>query len=137
MSNIKPIVLTVTGDEPVEYTFTPNGFPAQDVAEYFDKSSGIPVGSPRIRITTRRGNSAQDPKVTIQLDVPELAETSPSTSTGVKPSATRAFNSIAKVEFFIPRQGAADNRDVVLQLIQGLMSDPTIVECLKDLDFPY
>lgn len=139
MSNIKPIVLEITSDlgEPTEVTFTPNGFPAQDVAEYFDKSLGIPVGAPRIRISTRRGNSNTDPKVIVQLDRPVLAETSPSTSTGIAPSATRAYNSIAKIEFFIPRQSSDNDRDVVLQMIQQLTTNETVVEALKDLDFPY
>lgn len=134
MSNIKPISLTTTAGEAV---FTPNGFPAKDVAEYFDTTSGIPVGYPRIRITTRRGNANQDPKVVIQLDRPVLAETSPSTATGIKPNASRAFNQICKLEFYIPRSSSLDDRTHVLELMQALTANDTFVEAVQNLDFPY
>lgn len=134
MSNIKPINLEVNSETLV---FTPNGFPAKDVSEYFERSSGIPVGFPRVRMKIRRGNAQMDSKVEVQVDIPKLAETSPSTSTGITPNATRAFNAIAKFEFILPRQSGEADRDTLLQVIQGLASSDVVAEAVKELDFPY
>lgn len=134
MSNIKPINLEVNSET---ITFTPNGFPAKDVSEYFDRSAGVPVGFPRIRMKVRRGNAQMDSKVEVQVDLPKLAETSPSTSTGLKPGATREFNGIAKFEFILPRQSDSDYRGMLLQVLQQLALSDTITEMVQDLDFPY
>lgn len=138
MSNIAPIVIeTSVGGNAKTYTFGPNGFPAKDLSEYFERSGGVPVGYPRVHITVRRATSSQDPKVTVQLDVPTLAETSPSTGTGIAPMPSRAYNCIGKMEFFIPRFSSAAERDVLLQLVQGLAESSVITEAVKDLNFPY
>lgn len=138
MSNIALIPLTtnVQGTEKT-WNFGPNGFPAQDVSEYFERSGGVPVGYPRIRITARRATATQDPKVVVQLDVPTLATVSPSTSTGVQPNQPRAYNCIAKLEFFLPRNSSVNERDALLQLVQGLAYSNAVKEAVKDLDFPY
>lgn len=140
MSNISNIVIedVAHGTDPeVTYTFTPNGFPAQDVSEYFERSGGIPIGMPRIRIMVRRGNANQDPRVQFQLDVPTLAATSPSTESGIAPNPTRAYNCIAKGEFALPRHSSAKERDILLQLFQGLANSDVITDAVVDLDFPY
>lgn len=139
MSNIANIVLTTTlgTEDPVTHTFGPNGFPAQDTAEYFDRAIGVPVGFSRIRIVSRRPTATSDAKVSVQLDVPTLAETSPSTSSGISPGAVRAYNCIAKLDFFLPRSSSQDERDVLLQLLKGLAASTVVAEAVKDLNFPY
>jgi len=139
MSNIAKIELPVVqGSETTDYDFVPRGFPAQDVSEYFElESTTVPVGQPRIQIRIRRGTANQDPVVAFQIDVPTLAETSPSTSTGVKPAAVRSYNHIAKGEFRLPRSGEMSERDVLLQLFQGLAASSVIADAVKGLDFPY
>nr|URG15810.1 MAG: coat protein [Leviviridae sp.] len=134
MSQLKPINLEVNST-PV--TYDPNGFPMKDVSEYFDRSSGIPIGFPRIRIKVRRGNATMDSKVEVQVDLPTLADTSNSTATGIKPSATRAYNAIGKVEFILPRQSDESDRQALIDTVSQLLSKEVMQEAVAQLDFPY
>lgn len=144
MAAINSLVLQAPDSK--NYTFKPTGFVAPNLVDYVNKT-GVPdedegsplpaIGQPRIRISTVRATVNRNAKVTIQIDAPVLAEMSPSTASGIEPAATRAYNPIAKVEFFLPRQSGEMSRERLLDLTRGVLADAVITDAVVDLEFPW
>lgn len=145
MAAITSLVLP-TLDGTKEYTFKPTGMIAPDTVDYVN-ASGVPdedsgptlpaIGRPRIRITTTQANANRNGKVTVQIDAPVLANTSASTSTGIEPPATRAYNPICKLEFFIPRQAGVLALGRIFELAAAVAQDSVVKDAVVNGERPW
>lgn len=127
------------------YTFKPVGSPALGVVDYFN-DTGVPdadlggklpvIGRPRIRLTTVRGSATKNARVIVQIDTPVLADSASSTP-GVAPAAVRAYNPIAKIEYFIPRQSGPVSNERLYDLIRGIANNTVIKQAVVDQEFPW
>lgn len=138
MSSIANIVINDGAATPVAHTYAPVGFPAQDQAKWEDRSAGVIEGFSSLRMTTRRASSNNSgQRVSIQLDLPVLAQTSPSTSTGIQPNPTRAYTLIASAEFVLPKGSTMQNRKDLLALLKNALANAVVTEAVQDLNPPF
>lgn len=127
---------------PVAHTFTPLSIDTNGVATFVDRVSGIPIGFAKFDLSLRNPPSAQAGqnstgrvyKVTMRLFVPTLEQTSASTSTGIQPAPTKAFDHVANLQFFLPERGTTQNRADLLALISNLLSDAAVKAVITDLE---
>lgn len=123
---------------PVAHTFAPNGFTGVDQAVWQDRATGIIDGFSTLRMTTRRASSKNSgTRVSFQLDLPVLAQTSPSTSTGIQPNPTRAYTLIASAEFVLPKGSSIQNRKDLLTLFKNALANAVVTEAVIDYNPPH
>lgn len=127
---------------PVAHTFTPLSIDTNGVATFVDRASGIPIGFAKLDLSLRNPPSAQAGqnstgrvyKATIRLFVPTLEQTSASTSTGIQPAPTKAFDHVANLQFFLPERGTTQNRADLLALVSNLLGDAAVKTVLTELE---
>lgn len=105
MAAIAPLTLADGQATPVNHTFSPVGKDALGVAKWVDRSSGIAIGYPTVSLLVQepvRGSTNY--KVTRKVVLPVLAVTSPSTSTGIQPAPTKAYELTSIRIDLIPQQ---------------------------------
>lgn len=124
MMQIANIVLADGQAVPANKTFEP--FRAQNgdaqPAEWWEKSATTINGYKRLTAIVKRNASSKATKVTLMLIDPTLAVTAPTTSSGIQPNPTVAFNCMGKIEFTLPDACTAQNRKDILAYAKNLLS---------------
>lgn len=140
MGAISSIVLADGQATPVNHTFGPDSI-VGDVASWLDRSNGIAIGFPNLSVSLRKPSKKSTSRmynVTIKLVVPTLEVTSPSTSTGIQPAPTRAFDCTFIGTFLVPERAAKSNRQDLLAYVKNLMTNATMIKPLiEDLESVY
>lgn len=104
-------------------TLSPMGYVTTGVAKWVDRSGGIPIGYPAFTLQVRPPSQASRVyKVTVKLAIPTLEQTSPSTSTGIQPAPTKAYDTSCIMEFFLPERSTVAEREVLLNNMLTLLS---------------
>jgi len=75
--------------------------------------------------------------VSVKLVTPILEQTSPSTSTGIQPAPTVAYNCIGKLELVLPDRSTIQNRKDLLAMMRDLIDEALITESVESLDPTY
>lgn len=127
---------------PVAHTFTPLSIDANGVATFIDRAGGIPLGFGRLDLSLRQppdaktgqNSSGRVYKATLRLFVPTLEQTSASTSTGIQPAPTKAFDHVANVQFFLPERGTTQNRKDLLAFVTNALQSGAVKTVLTDLE---
>lgn len=130
------IVLADGQSTPVNHTFAPS-MERQDVQEFADRSGGIPVGFPVLTVSLRKpanGNGNGAYKAVLKVVVPTLEQTSPSTTTGIQPAPTVAYNCVANVDMILPGRSTLQERKNLLAYIKNALSHADLVKVIQDLD---
>lgn len=138
MAAITSITLTdATPVTPVNRVFAPTKKEA-DVFTYHNRASGIVVGFDALTIQTRASTKiTKATKVTIKLVLPILEQTSPSTSTGIQPAPTLAYNLLANLELVLPDRCTTQNRKDLLAMARDCLSELVVTQAVQDYDFPF
>jgi hypothetical protein len=103
-------------------TFNPAGINAQGVTRWEDRAGGIPVGFPHITLQLRPPTQASRIyKTTVKLILPTLEQTSPSTSTGIQPAPTKAYDCSVVMEFMIPERSTTAERQALMSQLESLL----------------
>lgn len=138
MAAIANITLTdATPVTPVNRVFSPTK-KDKDLFTYHNRASGIVVGFDQVTIQTRQADKAtKATKVTLKLVTPILEQTSPSTSTGIQPAPTVAYNLLANVELVLPDRSSLQNRKDLLAMIRDALSEAVVTQAVENYDFPY
>jgi len=128
MSAIANIVINDGQATPVSHTFAPVTIDAQGVAKWADRSGGISVGFPGLSYSLKSpsGNS-KSYKMTAKVTLPVLEQTSPSTSTGIQPAPTVAYNLIANVELVLPERSTLQDRKNLLAYLRNYLANATVI----------
>lgn len=138
MAAIASITLTdATPTTPVNRVFSPTK-KEKDLFIYHNRASGIVVGFDQVSLQTRQADkTTKATKVTLKLVTPVLEQTSPSTSSGIQPAPTVAYNLIANVELVLPDRCSQQNRKDLLAMIRDALGETVMTQAVENYDFPY
>jgi len=113
--------VTTSATVGVDKTFDPEGFSAPGVARWVDRSGGIALGFPAFTLSIRPPTKASRVyKVTAKLSLPTLEQTSASTSTGIQPQPTKAYDCTCVMEFLLPERSTLAERNALLSHARSL-----------------
>lgn len=133
---------------PVAHTFSPVRIDAKGVAIFYDRSSGIAIGFPRITISLREPADAvqagmasdakkRNYKSVITTDVPLLESTSAATGTGIAPAPTVAYIHSHRQEFSLPERGTLADRNDLLAYVGNGLANATVKSVIQNLESFY
>lgn len=129
------VVLTdATSPTPVNRSFAPRGV-VNGLATWQYIAGGILKGYNTLTQFLRspvRGSDAS--KLTVKLVIPVLEVTSPSTSTGIQPAPTLAYELLANVEFVIPSRASLQERKDLYAMTKDLLTESIVQKGVEDLE---
>jgi len=126
MAQIANLVLNDGKATPVAHTFNPIDV-RDGVAKWADKSGGISVGFPVISYSVRQPTkSTRAYKITRKIVLPVLAVTAPSTTTGIQPAPTKAYELLHNSEWVLPEQSTLAERQDLLAYVKNLDANAVI-----------
>lgn len=103
-------------------TYSPEGFRLPGVARWVARAGGIPVGYPSFSLSVRPPQGvSRIYRVTAKLDLPTLATTAPTTSTGIQPAPTKAYSCQANVDLLLPERSTSTERAYLLNSLVSLL----------------
>lgn len=140
MPAIGNIVIADGQTTPVNHTFSPVGINSDMVAFYDDRSAGIAIGYNALSVSLRKptnGATNRNFKAQLKLVLPTLEVTSPSTSTGIQPAPTKAYDAMVTVEFVLPERSSTQNRKDLLTMLKNALAHSTIQSVVQDLENVY
>lgn len=114
-------VLTTSATVAADKTFSPEGFQLPGVARWVDRSGGIAIGYPAFSLSVRAPTKGSRMyKVMAKLVLPTLEQTSPSTSSGIQPAPTKAYDLTCVMEFMLPERSTLAERTAFFALVHSL-----------------
>lgn len=134
MSTIGSVTLNDGATTPVAHTFAPAGV-KNAIAKWQDRSGGISIGFPTITMSLREPTKASKVyKVTTKVVLPVLEVTSPSTSTGIQPAPTKAYDLLATVEVVMPERASEQNRKDLLAYVRNFLANAVVTNGVQTLE---
>lgn len=128
MSAIANVVINDGLSTPVAHTFAPVTIDAAGVAKWADRSTGISVGFPTLSYSMKSPSGASKSyKMTAKVTLPVLEQTSPSTSSGIQPAPTVAYNLIANVEMVLPERSTLQDRKNLLAFVRNYLANAAVI----------
>lgn len=138
MSAIASITINDGATTPVAHVFAPVNIDAAGMAKWADRSSGIALGFPVITELVRNPTKeSRNYKVSLKVVVPTLEVTSPSTSTGIQPAPTLAYNLMATIEFVLPERSTLQERKNLLAYMKNLLATGTVTSAVESFEPTY
>lgn len=132
MAAIGNLTLTDAAATPVNHTYYPQPDVMSNLARWVDRGGGIALGYPTATLSFRMPTkSSRAFKVSAKLVVPTLEVTSPSTSTGIQPQPTLAYNHIAMAEWVLPERGSLQERKDLNALFKDFLGDTVITNAVE------
>lgn len=128
MSAIANVVINDGQSTPVAHTFAPVTIDAAGVAKWADRSGGISVGFPTLSYSLKNPTGqSKSYKLTAKVTLPILEQTSPSTSTGIQPAPTVAYNLIGNVELVLPERSTLADRKNLIAYVRNYLANATVI----------
>lgn len=131
------IVLTDAAATPVNHSY----FPVKsdgDKLSWIDRTQAIAVGQNRLSLVQRLASkNAETNKLSWRLETPVLAQTSPSTGTGIQPAPTVAYTNLVSLEFVLHQRATLQERKDLLAQVRDLIDEAINTTLVQDLDFIY
>lgn len=117
------VVKTTSATVGVDATYDPVGYVAPGVARWENRAAGIAVGFPVLTMSVRPpSKTSRVYKVTSKLSIPTLEQTSASTSTGIQPAPTRAYDCAIVIEALLPERSTRAERVILLSQALSLFA---------------
>ncbi len=128
MPAIAALTLNDAEATPVAHTFSPDSI--QDgVARWVDRSGGISLGFPVLSMSLRPPTkTSRTYKLMIKVTVPTLEVTSPSTSSGIQPAPTLAYNDLGTLEMVFHERSTKQQRKNLFAYMLGGMNNVTFTK---------
>lgn len=105
---------------------------------YHNRAGGIVAGYDQLSVQTRLpSKSSKATVVSLKLVTPILEQTSASTSTGIQPAPTVAFNNIAKLEFVLHERSSLQHRKDILAMARDAIDEALMTEMVENYDATY
>lgn len=137
MAAIAPIVINDGQATPVAHTFSPSRI-ENGVTTFVDRSGGIALGFPTISHSLRQPSKGnRNYKLVVKVVVPVLEATSPSTSTGIQPAPTKAYDVFGTLEMVLPERSTTAQRKDVAAYIRNLMAHSVVFNSVEILEGQY
>lgn len=135
MAQIAALTLADGKATPVNHTFAPVGKDSAGVAKWVDRIGGIAIGYPTITMSVSEPNkSTRAFKVTRKVVLPVLEVTSPSTSTGIQPAPTKAYDLIATTTYSLPERSTLEQRQDLLAYAKNFDASTVFQSAVKDFE---
>jgi hypothetical protein len=127
---------------PVAHTFSPNSgdgnVPGVSTIMFEDRSGGVQVGYPVITFSTRKPTKTMpNNKIVVTVRVPVLENVTNSTTSGIAPAPTVAYDVISKNEFILPSRSSVAVRKDLLAYVKNLYSNAVFTAAIQDLESPW
>lgn len=138
MSAIASMTINDGAATPVAHTFAPVNIDASGVAKWADRVGGIALGFPVITALVKTPNgTSRNYRVSLKIVTPVLEVTSPSTSTGIQPAPTKAYDLIGTVEFVLPERSSLAERKNLLAYVKNFMANANVTNALESFESVY
>jgi len=140
MSALANITLADGAATPVVHTFSPVRIDSAGVATLADRSGGIPLGYPLVTMSVReptKTSVSRVYKVTAKVFTPVLDITSPSTTTGIQPAPSKAYDLVATLEFNLPERSTLQQRKDLFAFAKNLFADANMVNAVQNFESIY
>ncbi len=136
---ISTISLTDAASTPVVRMFSRFKTIGDTIILHYRSAAMAYIAANRFSIGRRDGDSKNGnaTKLSFRLAMPTLAETSPSTSTGVSPLPVVAYEHFATIEFVMPGAGTQQERKDLLAMLRDALNESVVTSMVHDLDLPY
>lgn len=106
-----------------EVAYSPVGFVQPGVAKWADRSGGIPLLYPSLTVSVRLPTSGSKVcRVVTKLVLPTADVTAPSTSTGIQPAPSKAYECLAQLEMVFPERSTQAERNTLRSLLLSVLS---------------
>lgn len=138
MASIANILLNDGLATPVSHTFAPVEINSAGIAKWADRSGGISLGYPVVTLSVRqpsKGNRAV--KVIGKVVIPTLDTTSPSTSTGIQPAPSKAYDLLGTFEFVINERSNLAQKKDLLAFVRNLLAHAVITSAVETNESVY
>jgi hypothetical protein len=133
------IAAIAASDGTATRTFNPDRIElATNIAKHLNRAGGIPVGYDQLdfQVIKASGKSTVD-RVILHLALPTLAQTSPSSGSGIQPNPTVAYTHRVKVEFFMPIYGTAAERVFINTLLKNVLAVAAVDTAIETVESFY
>lgn len=130
------ITLTdATPTTPVNRVYQPVEMKA-GILTYVDRTQAIAAGQNKLSVFQRVSTPATPTyKVLWKLVCPVLAQTSPSTSSGIQPAPSVAYSNLATIEVVVHERSTAQERKDLLTQLRDLIDEAIVTNQVESLDF--
>jgi len=138
MTAIAALTLADGQATPVNHTFAPVNIDASGIAKWADRSGGIAIGFPTVTYSMRSPNkTSRNYRLTAKVVVPVLEQTSASTSTGIQPAPTKAYDLLCNVDFVLPERSTLGQRNDLLAYVKNLLGNATLSSGIQNFESVY
>lgn len=115
-------VKTTSSTVATDKTFSPEGKNLQGVARWVDRSGGIALLYPAITLSVRPPTKASRIyKVIAKLALPTGDITAPTTTTGIQPAPSKAYECSCVMEFMIPERSTLAERQALFSHLHSML----------------
>lgn len=137
MAAIATLVLADGATTPVNHNFDPVNI-SGDIAKWSDRAGGIALGYPTITQSLRNPSAtSRNYRLQIKVVTPVLEVTSPSTSTGIQPAPTKAYDLLANIEFVLPERSTQQQRKDVLAFVKNMLANAVVTNAVNNFESVY
>lgn len=120
---------------PVAHTFSPVNIDAAGIAKWVDRSGGISIGFPVVTLSVQEpSKSSRAYKVTRKIVLPVLEVTSASTSTGIQPAPTKAYELINTSTWVLPERSTLADRANLVAYAKNIDALAVVTDAVKNYD---
>jgi len=138
MSAIAPLTLADGQATPANHTFNPVNVDSNGVAKWADRSGGIALGYPVVTVSLRQpSSSSRSYKIVAKVVTPVLDISSPSTSTGIQPAPSKAYDLIGTLEFVLPERSTLQQRKDLLAYTKNVLANSAMTSAIQDFENIY
>lgn len=134
MSTLANLVINDGQTTPVAHTFNPS-YQRDDLIKWVDRSGGIVAAYPEISVGRRFASKQRAAtKETLKVVVPVLENTSPSTTTGIPPAPTVAYEILFNLEVVRPTRTDQGKMNDAFAFFVNALANALIKGEIKDAD---
>jgi len=127
MTAIAAMTLADGQATPSNHTFSPVDI-KDGVAKWADRSGGIALGFPAVSFSMRQPvKGSRNFRLTMKVALPVLEATSPSTSTGIQPAPTKAYDLLFSGEFVLPERSTLAQRNDLLAYVKNFLANSAVI----------
>lgn len=133
MSAIAALTLADGQTTPVNHTFNPVNIDSAGIAKWADRSGGIALGYPVVTFSLRSPTkTSRNFKLTAKVVTPILEVTSPSTSTGIQPAPTKAYDLLATIDMVLPERSSVAQRKDLLAYLKNFLANAVMTAAVEN-----
>lgn len=138
MTAIAALTLADGAATPVSHTFSPVNIDADGIAKWCDRSGGIALGFPAVTFSIRAPNKqSRVYGLTMKVVTPVLEVTSPSTSTGIQPAPTKAYDITFSVNASLPERSTLQQRKDAFAFLKNMLANAVMTQAVEQFEAVY